>query len=38
MTVTSTPMAATTRISRDETGRLLGQTMDLVALSAGLCG
>jgi hypothetical protein len=26
----------TTRVSRDETGRLFGQTMGLVALAAGV--
>ena len=36
MTFTSTPTAATTSVSRDETGRLLGQTMGLVALTSGL--
>jgi hypothetical protein len=35
MTVTSTATAVTTRVSRDETGRLFGQTMGLVALAAG---
>ena len=35
MTFTSTPTAATTPVSRDETGRLFGQTMGLVALPAG---
>jgi hypothetical protein len=36
MTVTSTATAVTTRVSRDETGRLFGQTMGLVALAAGV--
>jgi modulator of FtsH protease len=36
MTMTSTSTAATTPVSRDETGRLLGQTMGLVALTTGL--
>jgi modulator of FtsH protease len=36
MTMTSTSTAATTRVSRDETGRLFGQTMGLVAVTAGL--
>src|SRR5262245_21928032 len=35
MTFTSTSTATTTPISRDETGRLFGQTMGLVALTAG---
>jgi modulator of FtsH protease len=36
MTMTPTSTAATTQVSRDETGRLFGQTMGLVALTAGL--
>jgi len=36
MTMTSTPIAASASVSRDEAGRLLGQTMGLVALTAGL--
>jgi FtsH-binding integral membrane protein len=37
MTMTSTSVAATTTpVSRDETGRLFGQTMGLVALTAGI--
>ena len=36
MSMTSTSTAVTTRVSRDETGRLFGQTMGLVALTAGL--
>jgi modulator of FtsH protease len=36
MTFTSTPTAPATSISRDESGRLFGQTMGLVALTAGL--
>jgi modulator of FtsH protease len=36
MTMTSTSTATTTPVSRDETGRLFGQTMGLVALTAGL--
>jgi len=36
MTITSTSTAATTPVSRDQTGRLFGQTMGLVALTAGL--
>ena len=34
-TSTSTPTATTTPVSRDEAGRLFGQTMGLVALTAG---
>lgn len=36
MTMTSTSTAVTARVSRDETGRLFGQTMGLVALTAGV--
>jgi uncharacterized protein len=36
MSTTSTYTGATTPVSRDETGRLFGQTMGLVALTAGL--
>jgi FtsH-binding integral membrane protein len=36
MTMTSTSTAATTPVSRDVAGRLFGQTMGLVALTAGL--
>lgn len=36
MTMTSTSTAVSTPVSRDETGRLLGQTMGLVALTAGV--
>ena len=36
MTMTSTSTAAPARLSRDETGTLLGQTMGLVALTAAL--
>jgi uncharacterized protein len=36
MTFTSTSAATPTQVSRDETGRLLGQTMGLVALTTGL--
>jgi modulator of FtsH protease len=35
MTFTSTSTATATPVSRDETGRLFGQTMGLVALTAG---
>src|SRR5262249_55226658 len=35
MTFTSTSPATTTQVSRDEAGRLFGQTMGLVALTAG---
>jgi len=35
MTMTPTSTAATTPVSRDETGRLFGQTMGLVAVTAG---
>jgi modulator of FtsH protease len=35
MTLTSTSTAVTGRVSRDDTGRLFGQTMGLVALTAG---
>ena len=36
MTMTSTSTAVSTPVSRDETGRLFGQTMGLVALTAGV--
>ena len=36
MTMTSTSTAVTARVSRDETGRLFGQTMGLVALTLGV--
>jgi modulator of FtsH protease len=36
MTMTSTTPAVSAPLSRDETGRLFGQTMGLVALTAGL--
>jgi modulator of FtsH protease len=36
MTMTSTSTAASARLSRDETGTVLGQTMGLVALTAAL--
>jgi len=36
MTITSSSTAATTPVSREETGRLFGQTMGLVALTAGV--
>jgi modulator of FtsH protease len=36
MSISSTPTAISVRVGRDETGRLLGQTMGLVALTAGL--
>ena len=36
MTMTSTTTAPSTPLSRDETGRLLGHTMGLVALTSGL--
>jgi modulator of FtsH protease len=36
MSMTSASTAVTTPVSRDETGRLLGQTMGLVALTTGL--
>ena len=36
MTMTSTSTAVTARVTRDETGRLFGQTMGLVALTAGV--
>ncbi len=36
MSVTSTSTAVTSWVSRDETGRLFGQTMGLVALTAGV--
>ena len=36
MSVTSTSTAASTTFSRDETGRLFGHTMGLVALTAGV--
>jgi uncharacterized protein len=36
MTMTSTSTAAPARLSRDETGTLLGQTMGLVALTAAM--
>jgi hypothetical protein len=36
MTMTSTTTAPSAPLSRDESGTLLGQTMGLVALTAGL--
>ena len=36
MTMTSTSTAVTARVSRDETGRLFGETMGLVALTLGV--